>query len=409
MLKERMKKILEQTLQILFFLWCIVLPWSTAGMQIMLGLLIFVSIILSIINKRSPVHFHPFYFFIAAYFVSDLISILHSESASQSFNAAFSNDWVLILVPFVVSLAITPLWRKRSFRVLLLSASVVGLVGIIQAFVGVDFLKGGSLVAQGNYFRAIGSYSGFYTYGGNQFFAFAISYAFLLLAKKWKVEKSIYLLFSVVIFLSIIASFTRSTWLAAIFVLLLGTLAVNKKLFLYTTAALLLAGIILFNFAPTIQARFLSIFSESQNEGRLTLWATAWIIIKKNFLLGIGQGFFPRYFLINKVPGFYDAYSHTHNDFINVTVSNGIIGFITWTGMWVSWFYFSIKAFTKKTWQEADRQIILSAILGIAGILVAAMFQCFFTDLENNVFWLFLVSVALQITVQSKKKTEEKL
>ena len=407
--KGRITKILELTLQILFFLWCLVLPWSTAGMQIMLGLLILDSVILSIINKRSPVNFHPFYIFIAAYFVSDLISILHSENASQSFNAAFSNDWVLITVPFIVSLAITPLWRKRSFRVLLFSASIVGLVGIIQAFIGVDFLKGGSLVAQGNYFRAIGSYSGYYTYGGNQLFAFAISFAFLILVKKWKIERGIYLLFAVIIFFSIVASFTRSTWLGAIFVLLLGTLMVNRKVFLYMTGALLLVGIILFHFVPDIQSRFLSIFSESQNEERITLWATAWIIIKKNFMFGIGQGFFPKYFLIYKVPGFFDAHSHAHNDFINVTVSNGILGFITWTGMWVSWFYYSTRAFMKKNWEEADRQIILSAILGIAGILVAAMFQCFFTDLENNVFWLSLASVALQIVIQSKKKTVEKL
>ncbi len=75
--------------------------------------------------------------------------------------------------------------------------------------------------------------------------------------------------------------------------------------------------------------------------------------------------------------------------------------------MWIAWFYFAVKAFSKNLWKDADKKIILSAIIGISGILVAALFQCFFTDLENNIFWWFLAATALQIIVQSGKRIDE--
>lgn len=406
-MKERIEEKLKLIIQVLFLLWCVVLPLSMAGMQIFLGLLLVAWITLAIIRHESPIKIHPFYFFIIAYIASELISVLNSVNWKQSLNAAFSNDWVLIAVPLLISLPITPVWRKRAFKALMISACVVGLIGIIQFFTGINFIKGGMLTPQGNFFRAIGTYSGFYTYGGNQLFAFAIAYAFLILSKKWTLEKNQYLLFTMLIFLSILASFTRSAWLGGILVLLLGSFIVNRKRFIYVFGILILTGFILFMFIPDLQSRFLSIFSESQNEGRLTLWKTSWKIFKDYPIFGIGQGNFPKYFFIYKVPGFYDATSHAHNDFINTTVVNGIIGLITWLGMWAAWFYYIVKAFVKNVFEEADRRIILGAILSVAGILVAAQFQCFYTDLENNIYWWFLVTTSLQIVIRSKKNKEK--
>ena len=397
---------LDLTLQILFLLWAIIIPWSTAGMQIFLGLLITTLIVLSILNHNSPIKYHPFYIFLFVYLLSNVISAFNSSNWLAALNASFSNDWTILAIPFLISLPIKPLWRKRAFIGLMFSASLVGVIGIIQALTGSDFVKGYILVSQGNFYRAIGTYSSFLTFGGNQLFAFAVGIAFFISLRKWSMDKYKYFFFSVVIFLSIVATFTRSVWIAAIIIILLGTyIIIDKKRFLIVLGGLFIIGFILFNVIPDLQARFLSIFSQSQNEGRLTLWATSWEIIKDNLLLGIGNGNFPEYFLIYKVPGFYNAFSHAHNDFINVTVINGIVGLITWVVVWVAWFYYTIKGYINIEEIEADKQIMLSAILGVTGILIAAQFQCFYTDLENNIFWWFLASTALQIEIQNKKKS----
>lgn len=406
MSKMQLENKLEITLQVLFLLWCIIIPLSTAGMQIFLGLVIGASILLSIIRRKSPVLYHPIYIFIAAYVLSDLISAFNSGNWSESLNAVFSNDWIIIAVPFLISLPINSLWRKRSFKALIITATIAGIYGVVQFFTGQDYIRGGTLALQGNFFRAIGTYSGYYTYGGNQLFAFAAAYAFFILTKKWTLEKKQYLLFSALIFLSIIASFTRSTWLGGIFVLLLGAFVLDKKKFIYTLGGLALIGFLLFLVLPDLQDRFLSIFIKSKNEVRLTLWKTSWEIFKDYPLFGIGQGNFPKFFLIYKVPGYFDAHSHAHNDFINITVSNGLFGLMTWLAMWGSWFYYVLKDFVNKISEEPDRQILLASVLGISGILVAAFFQCFFTDLENNIFWWFLATTALQIVLKSKEKTK---
>ena len=407
MLKGRLITQVDKTLQIMFVLWCLILPWSMAGMQIALAAIIVFSILLSLLKHRSPFIYHPFYIFLGLYLLTDLISALRSDNLAHSLNSAFHNDWVILTIPFLVSAPISALWRKQGFRVLLLSAAVAGLYGIIQFFIGVDIFKGGTLTLQGHFFRAIGGYSGFYTYGGNQLFAFATAFAFLILARNQKTDRYVYLLFSAIIFLSIVASFTRSTWLAVIFIILLGTLIVNRKRFLFVVGGLILSGVILFFLIPDLQSRFISIFDLSKNEGRLTLWRTSWEIIKENTFFGIGHGNFNQYFELFKVPGFYDATGHAHNDFINITVLNGIVGLAAWLAMWIAWFYFSVKAFSKNLWKMADKQIIFSAILGISGILVAAQFQCFYTDLENNIFWWFLAATTLQVIVQSAKKIDK--
>jgi O-antigen ligase len=394
-------------LEAIFILWCLVLPWTTAGMQIVMVALMVLNIIFSAMNGQSPVKYHRFYLYAAVYLVTELISAFNSAHIKTSLIAVFNNDWVVLVVPFLVSLPIRAIWRKRAFQVLLLSVTLAGVYGIVQFFYGVDYIRGVSLVPFGKFFRAGGGYNFFLTYGGNQLFALAVAFAFMVSVREKKYEKGIYLFSFVIIFLSIIATFTRSSWIGSILIILLGTFIINKKIFGYTIGLLIISAVVFFIFIPDLQNRFFSIFELSKNEGRITLWKTSWEIFKHNVLFGIGHGNFNEYFEIYKVPGFYDATGHAHNDFINVAVLNGLVGLIAWTGLWVSWFYFAIKAYTKKVWEASDRYIILASILGIAGILLASLFQCYYTDLENNIFWWFLASTTLQIIVQSDKDKKQ--
>jgi O-antigen ligase len=395
---------LDKIIQITFLLWALVIPWSTAGMQILLGFLILFYLVYSIIKKENPIKFHPFLFFLTGYVIILFFSSLLSENLSNSLFAAFQNDWTILFIPFLISIPVKSEWRKKTFYGIIVSAGLVGIIGIIQTFSGVDFLKGSQLTPQNNYYRAIGTYGSYMTFGGNQLFAFAISLVLMFFSKEKRKERTLLILTSTIILFSIVASFSRNAWIAASVVVILGTIFIYPKKILHVFIGIFLSIFTTFLFFPNLFARFQSIFDFSQNEGRLTLWKTSWKIFKDYPLFGIGNGNFPKYFLIYKVPGFYDAFSHAHNDFINVTVLNGLFGLIAWSAIWIALFYFIKKEINLNNFTDIDKQILFASFIGISGILAAALFQCFYTDLENNIFWWFLATTALQIIIQKKEK-----
>ncbi len=393
---------LNQILAIVLILWSVMLSWSLAGMQILLGLVIVSSIIICLVQKARPVKFHPFYIFAGIYILFNLGTLITSGDILKSIRSFINNDWVIFAIPFIVSLNLSARWRKIVFQVVLVSTLVVAIYGICQFFSGLDIIRNTKLSPLGTHYRAIGAYGSFLSYAGNQLMVFACAYAFFLLSTKNKIEKTMYLLIAVILFLSIIASQSRSTWLAVPIIVVIGLFAVPKKQLLYVSIFLVIiaGGIILF--VPEISSRFMSIFNLAQNETRLNLWKTALAIISDHPLIGIGSGTFNDYFEIYRVPGFYDARGHAHNDYLNKAVISGLVGLITWLAMWVAWFIYMVHVYVKLPERDDDKKIVLGTILAISGILLAAFFQCYYTDLENNIMWWFMAALGLQISLQKR-------
>ncbi|TFH01075.1 MAG: hypothetical protein E4H13_05840 [Calditrichales bacterium] len=387
----------------MLILWAFVLPWSIAAMQIVMGFVVISSIIVALSDQRSPLKYHLYYLFPLLYLLSGLVSVMRTADKVYSFGSMFHTDWVILLVPFLASMIIPDQQKKTAIRVLLISATISGIYGIIQFFDGMEYFRNEPLRMLGNYYRAVGGYGSFFAFGGNQLFAFSFAIVCLIGVKKWNRERIILLIASIIIFLSIIASQTRSAWLGMMFIILLGTYLANKKYFILAVSGLLIGSVVLFFSLPDIQSRFTSIFDFSQNAARLNIWKTSLAIFKENPVFGIGYGNFDTFFEIFKVPGYYDAKGHAHNDFLNIAVHNGVIGLFTWLGMWGAWFYYAIRAFRQAERTEFEKTVLLSGILAIAGILVGALFQCYYTDLENNIFWWFMAMFGLQIFTRDNR------
>ncbi len=391
----------------LFMLWAIILPWSLAGMQITMVLLVLTSIVINISRGCSPLIYHLFYLFVGLYLFMGMITILTTDNMYIALRSAFNNDWVILCVPFIASIYLPEKWKKYVLIALLISATIAGLYGIFQFFDGVEYIRNKPLVPLGRFFRSTGGYGSFFAFAGNQLFVFAFAYTLVLFSRRNSRVFKLYLFSAAIIFLGIIGSQTRSAWLGLLFVILLGTFIKSIKYFIYAIVVLFISSVIVFLIFPDIQARFSSIFSAAENEGRLNIWHTSYIVFKENWLVGVGHGNFDFYFEKFKVPGFYDAGGHAHNDYLNVAVLNGILGLITWIGMWIAWFFYSVRAYRLPERTDLEKIILLSAMLGIGGILIAAFFQCYYTDLENNVFWWFVASLALQIIIQPPQKQDK--
>jgi O-antigen ligase len=383
----------KKVVGILFSIWCIILPWSIVGMQILAGVLVIVSIGFAIRNKRMPVQFHKFFIFCGFYIFSLIITILAVPDSYHVLRSTFNNDWMLILVPFLIFLNLTEEWRRRAIYALIVSSGVAGLYGIIQFFVGIEYFRGKNLGLLGNYYRAIGGYGGFFEFAGNQLMTFGIAVALVLKDSK----KRILIIFPVIAFLAIIASQTRSAWIAALFIIFLAFLITNRKYLAYAIIAVFLISLFIFVAVPDVQSRFESIFDPAKNEGRLNIWRTSFEIFKENMIVGVGHGNFDKFFDVNRVPGFYDAQGHAHNDYLNIAVLNGIVGLAAWLGMWIFWFLRSFRVYRLQKLKQFDRTLILGGIFSISGILFASFFECYYTDLENNIFWWFIICLNLII------------
>ncbi len=393
----------------LLVLFCAILPWSLAGMQIAAGLVVVSSIVYHIRRKIFPITYHPFYIFLVIYLFSQLIAAFASPDYRISLPSFLDTDWFIFLFPFLISLPVNKKWRIIALRTLFASSALVAIYGIIQFFIGVDIFHGKVLNPMGHFYRAEGTYNFYLTFAGNQTMILSLVLSFFLMESTWKPVKYFYLAVLTLIFLSIIATFGRSTWIATVIIILLGSWLINRRLFGMLTAGFLLFGFVVSFLSPEVYERLLSIFNPSHpnNIGRWNLWRTAWAMFKDHPLLGIGPGFFNDLFPIYKVPGFYDAAGHAHNDYLNFAANSGIIGLTSWLTMWVAWFYYTITEIRKKTLAKSDIQILLGSILAITAILIASFFQCYYTDLENNILWWTLAAFAFMVIQQNKVQVRD--
>jgi len=400
----RIKANPDLILSVLYLLWCLVLPWSVAAMQIMLGLLIITLIALSVWRKRSPVQFHRIYFFIGLYLLVNLITLLLSSDRPKTFKGILSTEWIILAVPFIISLPVPARWRKYSFRVLLFSAALAGVYGIIQFFTGVDPIRNKTLGQFGEYYRAVGGYGAILSYAGNQLMAFGVAFAFFLTSSPKRKNKIYYFVLLTILFLSIMASQTRSTFVAVLVVLVLGFLLTHNRKFVYVPGMILVFLVAVVFYFPGLESRLVNMFNPAENYTRINLWKSSLQIIADHPWFGIGHGVFNDYLEVYEVPGFYGAGRHAHNDLLNIAVINGLSGLISWLLIWGAWFGFAVRRYRSLIYVFDDHRIVLGAILAVAGILVAGLFQCYYTDLENNLFWWFMATIVLQIELDQKRR-----
>jgi putative inorganic carbon (HCO3(-)) transporter len=382
----------------LYILWAIVIPWFFAPMQIVLGLIIFTTILDSIIKKRRLILFHPFYYFIAAYLIVRLVAALLSPQPLRSVSNVIDTEWVLISVPILASTLIDMKNRRLIINVLIGSAAVAGIYAIFQFITGIDIFRNRMIDdLLGQFYRASGGYNFYLSFAGNQLMILYSALFLFIMYERWQIKKISYFVAVILIVASIIATFARSTWVAFMLVFWIGTILFNRKLFWTIALPVSILGAIFILSVPDLQDRIMSIFSLAQNEGRLNLWKSSMLMIKDHPWFGIGAGLFGETVKIYKVPGYYDSFAHAHNDHLHSLVTNGIFGFIAWITMWSAWFYYLYKSIHNSLFSKVDQSLLTGIFMSIASILVAAFFQCYYLDLENNILWCFFLIFGLQI------------
>ncbi len=196
--------------------------------------------------------------------------------------------------------------------------------------------------------------------------------------------------------------FSRGVWLA--FIMSMGFLLLQRSEGIRSKKFLIIAGSIAFlvfilsipQLSHLVISRASTIFSMSygSNRERLLRWATAVSMFLKHPILGAGYGSFAFSFVNN--PEILGAKSRfgmgAHSEYLQVLAETGIIGFIGWMGIIVTFFLHGFGLLRKI---DKKKMIWRSLIIGIMSAEFALLIHFFVNNLVQSYivgvpFWLLM-------------------
>jgi O-antigen ligase len=144
-------------------------------------------------------------------------------------------------------------------------------------------------------------------------------------------------------------------------------------------------------------------FSETTKElpNRTSIWKDSLTLIKDFPLLGTGLGNFNLAYTLYKKEAFGPyVYDHAHNDYIELIVETGILGFTL-----VMWGLISFFITTIKTVKEFNPKkdplrfyLLLGCLCGLFGMMAHAVTEFCFQIPSNAYYFTFVLGLSVSIT-----------
>jgi hypothetical protein len=342
-----------------------------------------------IVQRRWRFAAHPFLAVLVFYLGWNIMAAAFSVRPSHSLGAVVDNEWPSLIMLMMFWTIDDVQFLKNISKAFFITAGLAMVYALWQTFDGVEFYRKMTLDWIGGYYRAVGFYSFYLTFGALAMIVFFLAAACAL---EFQTLRLRYLALAAGSFLAIIGSFARSIWLSlALGIPLLGFLK-NKTLGATITIATALFVALALYSEPTIRYRAESIFDLSQNQTRWNLWRTSLNIAAAHPIRGVGEDNFDAVFPQFKVEGYYDTTVHPHNDYLTVLVSSGIPGLAAFVALWVIAFRTGLKAW-KRTQLPELRAIALGGSLSLFGLMIAAFFQNYYGSFINCLGWWFVVGL----------------
>jgi putative inorganic carbon (HCO3(-)) transporter len=338
-----------------------------------------------------------------AYLFFIVLSTIFSTNVERSIWGRIDRDEGLLAITVYVLLFIVG-ERKYHFsnkhvKLFLLSASIVALYGIAQYFgydpIPRDFIRENW---KGRAFSTIGNPNFLGTYLTLALPISAFSYIYS--------KKTIFLLSSGIIYLSLLCTMTRSAWVGAFVSFVILVLYIRKYKYSYKHLAVIVVLFMVITISMNIYSndglfgRFITITKDlgtviSQSSGyekaganRIFIWERVIELIKQRPLLGYG--------LETLDIVFTEAYEHdimalfkhliffdkAHNEYLNIAVSTGIPSLVLYLT-----FIFSIviKAFKN----VKNNHLIIPLLCSVIGYLIQAFFNISVVSVAY-IYWAFL-------------------
>lgn len=230
---------------------------------------------------------------------------------------------------------------KRLINIILLAISSMAVLGLIQYVFFPDMTQLKYLAWDDHYYRLIGplldpNFSGL-------IFVFGLLILLNLYTKKiWQLKKfNVYQFLCLLLFLSLMLTFSRGSWLVFFLTAVIFTLRQKFKYFL----VLLFLGLAVFLLMPKPFGEGVNILRTSTIQARINNYQLSWEIIKTHPFKGVGYNFLR---FVKNAPESERYASHSRagldNSFLFAWVTGGILVFLSLAYFFLITFYHSFKA-----------------------------------------------------------------
>ncbi len=376
------------------------IPFSIAGANIAIGFGILGMILATAAVKGERevlqrIKNDPVFMVSLLLIITGLVSALMSENMQRGLRE-WKSYWLLVIYLLVGFHLIDSRARKTTFWILFGSATISGLIALIQSAGGIDLL----FIHIGHKTRARSTLF-IMTFAGVFYQLILVNFAMLLKEKKF--TKTLLILLAGIIIQSAAFLFaqSRGSWIA-LFIGMISVVVIlrNKKALVITVLLLVFISITtLIN--PTLRSRFESVLHNIKNpqdrsiKTRYILWDISLDIIKDRPILGTGIGDFSIE-AENRLNGrFVKSISDAHNIFLQVLATRGIIGFTIFVLFWIAVFrsLFSIIKAGRSS-NSFNYHLAVGAAAAAIALLAGALTENNIDDSEVFIAFMFILGLA---------------
>lgn len=364
----------------------------------------------------------PILFFFLSAAATTLFSSVHFRTSLYGQITRYEGLLTILLYSLIYFLTVNFVKEKyqvrRMLTGLLIAASIVAIYGILQHF-GIDFLSPNPRAVQvGRSFSTLGNPN---FLGGYLVLVIPVGIAFMLSVKRLA-PKLLVGLATVLLFVCLLFTYSRSAWLGTATSLALILLFVlkqakrkEKMILLGAVAAVVMIACLLLMQINTkttplpLRERVASTtrLEEGTVVSRLIMWETSLEIIKSRPGLGFGLDTFrltfPRYRLVDwyqvsKQAGIPDK---AHNDLLQTASSQGLIGLLGYLWIIIAALWQGARTVMRAR-NEQVQILAVGLIAAISGYLIHLQFQ--FSGVETAPFLWLIVGMLLCINHVGKQE-----
>lgn len=373
---------------------------------ILLRFILLLAVFLFVMVPLKTSHYatiYRLYLFPLGYLVILGISIASAGNFITTLREGEKQLWPILFMLFLFYLPDKKWFIKQSIFSMIASGIIVSLYGIVQYlhFDPISWTEPSSRV-----FSTLGQANAL-----GCFLSIPIGLVLGLCLQPLSMRKTIVLLVILLFNITCLAmSFTRGSWIAlgiqlVIWLLLLRKISSPNNLKIITLSFIVcmitLAG---FGFIHIFHQHEYSVvnrivssanITDESVETRLYLWKTALHIIKEHPWLGVGPGNFsyahllirndaPEHLIVRQAfPG------SSHNEFLDIGVSMGVIGLLIYMSMWVQFFRYGITGLNNNQSNNFNPSLLLAG----TGLIVNLCFIFASITILLLIWWLWGIMV----------------
>lgn len=395
--KDKILVICDKAIESFFYVLLFCLPFSTALIEIAASFIIVAWIIKKVVRWQPVTTYLNLPIF--AYILAVFLSVIFSSNFVLSLKNFGSKTMEYVILFFIAAEFMSDRRiLKNVIIVMLVSAAMIGADCIFQYIFRFDFLRLKPLEATRvtASFKMPGDLAGYL----GPMFCLSLSLSFLKLKKGMKFFLRIEsIIFLVLLFISL----ARGAWFGLVAAVFFLGMWGNRKVFYLAIVFLVILAVGVFCLMGTpgeILERIASIFSDTSNLDRKTIWQASLRMIKDRPLFGHGlssfMGVFPRYgqdyqYLKEGI------IPYAHNCYLQIAAETGLIGFLSFLWLIGAFFFRSIRSL-KKMAKSFNHAVLAGICAGIIATLVHSAVDTNLYSLQLSVlFWFMLgMNAALQ-------------